>query len=111
MFQLISIKPVMFQLPPTISCFLRPLIIVSSCASEQAVIIDKEISDEFRKILQDNNCYFVKGKELEQLSEFCFPKEKCYTLNGTIVGQSAEWIAQQAGFEVPKGNENSSSSH
>ncbi len=73
------------------------------CASEQAVIIDKEISDEFRKILQDNNCYFVKGKELEQLSEFCFPKEKCYTLNGTIVGQSAEWIAQQAGFEVPKG--------
>ena len=73
------------------------------CASEQAVIIDKEISDEFRKILQDNNYYFVKGKELEQLSEFCFPKEKCYTLNGTIVGQSAEWIAQQAGFEVPKG--------
>ena len=73
------------------------------CASEQAVIIDKEISDEFRKILQDNNCYFVKGKELEQLSEFCFPKEKGCTLNGTIVGQSAEWIAQQAGFEVPKG--------
>ena len=73
------------------------------CASEQAVIIDKEISGEFRKILQDNNCYFVKGKELEQLSEFCFPKEKGYALNGTIVGQSAEWIAQQAGFEVPKG--------
>lgn len=73
------------------------------CASEQAVIIDKEISDEFRKILQDNNCYFVKGKELEQLSEFCFPKEKGCTLNGTIVGQSAEWIAHQAGFEVPKG--------
>lgn len=73
------------------------------CASEQAVIIDKEISSEFRKILQDNNCYFVKGKELEQLSEFCFPKEKGCTLNGTIVGQSAEWIAQQAGFEVPKG--------
>lgn len=73
------------------------------CASEQAVIIDKEISSEFRKILQDNNCYFVKGKELEQLSEFCFPKEKGCTLNGAIVGQSAEWIAQQAGFEVPKG--------
>ena len=45
---------------------------------------NKEIYDEFRKILQDNNCYFVKGKELEQLSEFCFPKEKGCTLNGTI---------------------------
>ena len=78
------------------------------CASEQAVIIDKEIYDESKKMFERFGVYFVTKKEDKaKLEKFTFGYE-AYSegvenakLNASIVGQSAKWIAEQAGIKVP----------
>ena len=77
------------------------------CASEQAVIIDKEIYDAFINEFKSYKVYFVNEKEKAQLEEFCFGvkanSKNCALgkLNADIVGRPAVWIAAQAGFTVP----------
>ncbi|KXT76267.1 bifunctional acetaldehyde-CoA/alcohol dehydrogenase [Streptococcus sp. DD12] len=77
------------------------------CASEQAVIIDKEIYDAFVEEFKSYHTYFVNDKEKALLEEFCFGvkanSENCAgaKLNADIVGKPATWIAEQAGFSVP----------
>ncbi|MFW6238784.1 MAG: bifunctional acetaldehyde-CoA/alcohol dehydrogenase, partial [Halanaerobiales bacterium] len=71
------------------------------CASEQSVIVDREIADQFRRILEKNNCYFLNPEEQEQVGEYSSEKEKG-GLNPEIVGQSAAVIAERAGIEVPQ---------
>ena len=78
------------------------------CASEQAAIVDKEIYDEFVAEMKTFGVYFVNKKEKEMLEKFMFGV-KGYSsdvnnakLNAAMVGKSAEWIAQQAGFTVPE---------
>ena len=79
------------------------------CASEQAVIIDKEIYDEFVEEFKSYHTYFVNKKEKALLEEFCFGvkanSKNCAgaKLNADIVGKPAAWIAEQAGFTVPEG--------
>ncbi|HEK9348850.1 TPA: bifunctional acetaldehyde-CoA/alcohol dehydrogenase [Streptococcus equi subsp. equi] len=79
------------------------------CASEQAVIIDKEIYDEFVSEFKSYHTYFVNKKEKALLEEFCFGakanSKNCAgaKLNPNIVGKPAAWIAEQAGFTVPEG--------
>ncbi len=73
------------------------------CASEQAVIVDKDISDKFENIMRENNCYFLNEEEIEKLTNFVMPAEKNHALNAAVVGKSAEWIADQAGLTVPSG--------
>ena len=38
------------------------------CASEQAVIVDKEISEEFEKLMKEFGCYFLSQEEKQKLS-------------------------------------------
>ena len=71
------------------------------CASEQAVIVDKEIAEDFENYAKRYNCYFVKDSEIKQLSDFVINPEKG-ALNPNIVGKSAVWIAEQAGITVPE---------
>nr|WP_245993421.1 bifunctional acetaldehyde-CoA/alcohol dehydrogenase [Xylanimonas allomyrinae] len=78
------------------------------CASEQAAIIDTEIYDaalaEFRKM----HAYVVNAEEKAKLEEFFFGvtanSENCAgaKLNAAVVGKSAVWLAEQAGFSVPE---------
>jgi len=70
------------------------------CASEQAVIVDREIHKDFEQFMKDNNCHFASIEEIQKLSRFAFDKDSGI-INQNIVGQSANWIANQAGFEVP----------
>lgn len=71
------------------------------CASEQSVIVDAEISDDFEKIMKENGCYFLNDEEISKLSDFMVNPEQ-HTLNPVVVGQSAFKIAKMAGFEVPE---------
>lgn len=71
------------------------------CASEQAVIVDKEIAAEFEKTAAANKCYFVKPEENALLERFVINPEKG-TLNPDVVGMSAYNIAKNAGFDVPE---------
>ncbi|HFI0450200.1 TPA: bifunctional acetaldehyde-CoA/alcohol dehydrogenase [Streptococcus suis] len=79
------------------------------CASEQAVIVDKDIYDEFVEEFKSYHTYFVTKKEKALLEEFCFGvkanSKNCAEgkLNADIVGKPAAWIAEQAGFKVPEG--------
>lgn len=72
------------------------------CASEQAVIVDKEISAKFEKYMTANNCYFLNEKETEIISNYVIIKDKG-SVNAAVVGKPAEWIAEQAGITVPAG--------
>ena len=72
------------------------------CASEQSVIVDKEIKDEFERLMKKAGCYFLSEEETNRLRDTMFVKEKNGALNSAIVGQSPYKIAGEAGIEVPK---------
>lgn len=71
------------------------------CASEQAVIVDKEIATAFEAFMKVNNCYFLNEKEIEKVSNFVIHPEK-QTLNPNVVGMTAHWIAKESGITVPE---------
>ncbi|MEG0649134.1 MAG: bifunctional acetaldehyde-CoA/alcohol dehydrogenase [Oscillospiraceae bacterium] len=71
------------------------------CASEQAVIVDKEISKEFESYMKANNCYFLNAEETEKLTKYMFP-DTAKGVFAPVVGRTANWIAEQAGLKVPE---------
>ncbi len=70
------------------------------CASEQAVIVDKDIQDQFEKCMKANNCYFLNEQETKKVSDYVINEKG--GVNADVVGKPAEWIAQQAGVKVPE---------
>lgn len=72
------------------------------CASEQAVIIDKDIYNEVKKELIANNCYFLKEDEKEKVEKLVINEKSC-AVNTDIVGMPASKIAEMAGVTVPEG--------
>ena len=72
------------------------------CASEQAVIVDEAIKDKFEAYMKEHNCYFTNEEETALLTKYVMNTEKM-AVNPVVVGQSAEFIAKNAGFKVPAG--------
>ena len=70
------------------------------CASEQAVLIDREVREEFEKLMREAGCYFVNPEEKEKLKYAMFEQEG-NKLKSHIPGKSAYTIAREAGFDVP----------
>lgn len=70
------------------------------CASEQAAIVDKEISKEFEEFTKANGCYYVNAEETKKLEAAMYDPEKVM-IKPHIVGQSAVKIAELAGIKVP----------
>ncbi|MDR1892472.1 MAG: bifunctional acetaldehyde-CoA/alcohol dehydrogenase [Oscillospiraceae bacterium] len=71
------------------------------CASEQAVIVDRELAADFEAFMTKNRCRFLNPEETAKVSEICINTQKC-AVNGNIVGKSANFIAQMAGIDVPE---------
>ena len=72
------------------------------CASEQAVIIDKELKSDFELLMKEAGCYFANKEEKELLCKYMFEeKNGIYSLNSAVVGKYPYDIAQAAGFEIP----------
>lgn len=71
------------------------------CASEQAVIVDNEISEEFERLMKEADCYFVNEEEKAKLQAMMFDSQNGNKLNGAVAGQSPKTIANWAGFDVP----------
>lgn len=77
------------------------------CASEQAVILDEPIYEPAMAEFARLHAYRVNAQEKAQLEEFLFGVTADGTacsgakLNARVVGQSPQWIARHAGFEVP----------
>ncbi len=74
------------------------------CASEQAVLVDDEIHQEFEYLMKEAGCYFVNQEEKKKLLDnmFEYTEENGYKLKSNIPGQSPYVIAKNAGFEVPE---------
>ena len=74
------------------------------CASEQAVLVDKEIYKKFEELMRNAGCYFVNPEEKQKLANSMFEKtqEYGYKLKSHVPGQSPFVIAKEAGFEIPE---------
>lgn len=70
------------------------------CASEQAVIVDKEVYDEVKAEFAAHNVYFVKPNEISKLEAVVMNEAKT-AVNPKVVGHHAREIAAWAGIEVP----------
>ena len=71
------------------------------CASEQAVIVAKELTKSFEEYMKKNNCYFLSPEEVDKLTKYMFPDPN-KGVYADVVGKSANWIAEQAGLKVPE---------
>lgn len=71
------------------------------CASEQAVIIDKEIYNDVKNELTEHGCYFVSADEKKKLEKLVINENTC-AVNPNIVGKTPYFIAKQAGINVPE---------
>ena len=72
------------------------------CASEQAVLVHKDVYKEFEELMREAGCYFVNPEEKEKLKNSMFDETKGYKLKSHVPGQSPAQIAREAGFEVPE---------
>ncbi|WP_350342954.1 acetaldehyde dehydrogenase (acetylating) [Proteinivorax tanatarense] len=71
------------------------------CASEQAIVTENCVADKIKKELQAQGGYFLSGEALEKVKAIMETKRG--GMNPKIVGQSASFIADMAGIEIPKG--------
>ena len=69
------------------------------CASEQSVIVMKDIYAKVKKEFVDRGCYILKADEIDKVRKTIIING---ALNAKIVGQSAHTIAALAGVDVPE---------
>lgn len=70
------------------------------CASEQSVIVHKNVYDAVKEEFLSRGCYFLDPDETEKVRKTILING---ALNAKIVGQSAHKIASLAGVDVPEG--------
>ena len=71
------------------------------CASEQAVVVEKSISEEVIAEFKKKGAYFLNREEIHILSQVALnPDTKL--MNPDIVGKSAKFILDKAGIAAPE---------
>ena len=70
------------------------------CASEQSIIVEKDMEQQVRKAAAAAGCYFMNTQEAGALAKLLF--RPTGALNPEIVGKSAVFLAEKAGFKVPE---------
>ena len=70
------------------------------CASEQRIIVEKDREQQVRKAAAAAGCYFMNTEEAGSLAKLLF--RPTGALNPEIVGKSAVFLAEKAGFKVPE---------
>lgn len=70
------------------------------CASEQSIIVLKEVYEEVKKELAERGAYILKGAEVDKVRKVILNEKGA--LNANIVGQPAYKIAELAGIKVPE---------
>ncbi len=69
------------------------------CASEQSVIVLKDVYDEFKKAMETYGAYFLKKDEMDPVRHTVIING---SVNAKIVGQTACKIGEMAGIKVPE---------
>lgn len=70
------------------------------CASEQSIVVLKEVYEEVKKELAERGAYILKGAEVDKVRKVILNEKGA--LNANIVGQPAHKIAELAGIKVPE---------
>ena len=70
------------------------------CASEQSIIAEKSMEQKVRQEAQKLGFYFMNEEEAVRLAKLLFRPNG--TLNPEIVGKTAIFLAEKAGFSVPR---------
>lgn len=71
------------------------------CASEQSVVVDRQIEKRVRDEFRARGGHFLNEAEAEAVAKILVTPER--TLNPKIVGKSARFIADMAGIQIPDG--------
>lgn len=71
------------------------------CASEQAIVVETALAEPLKEEFQKRGAYLLWPKEVEAVTSVVFDAEKGL-MNSKIVGQSAKFIADLAGIDVPE---------
>ena len=76
------------------------------CATEQAIIADKEIYAPLIKEMKRRKAYFVNDEEKAKLEQYMFGctsySGQTPKLNSVVPGKSPQYIAKAAGFDIPE---------
>ncbi len=70
------------------------------CASEQAVVVKKEVAPAIQAEFEKQGAYFLSPEEIEKVGKIAYNQER-KMMTATVVGQSVEQIARSAGIQVP----------
>ena len=70
------------------------------CASEQSIIVEKDMEQRVREEAARQGYYFMNTDEAGRLAKLLFKPNG--TLNPAVVGKAATILAEMAGFSVPK---------
>ncbi len=79
----------------------RPVDTGTSCASEQAIVVEECVADELIGYLKEYGAYFLNPEETAKVSSVVMLPDG--GMNPKAVGKDARVIAQMAGFTVPEG--------
>ena len=71
------------------------------CASEQSVVVLKDVYKQFKEEMQTYGAYFLTPEETEKVRKTILING---ALNAKIVGQTACTIAKMSGFDAPEGS-------
>jgi acetaldehyde dehydrogenase (acetylating) len=71
------------------------------CASEQSVVVDAPVEQIVREEFRKQGGHFLNASEAETVGIVLLTPER--TLNASIVGRSAAYIADLAGISIPPG--------
>jgi len=69
------------------------------CCSEQALVLDEPIADRMISELTARGAHLCDERELELLGAYA---NQGGMMNADVVGRDPHWVAQQAGFQVPR---------
>ncbi len=72
----------------------------SICASEQSVVVKREIADKAINEFKNQKAYFLSDEEIEKVGRIAYDKERGM-MSAAVVGQSIQHIAEKAGIQVP----------
>ena len=70
------------------------------CASEQSIIVEKDMEQQVKQEASKMGFYFMDTQQAGQLAKLLF--RPTGALNPEIVGKPAAFLAEKAGFSVPK---------
>jgi len=70
------------------------------CASEQAIVVRKIISEEFIEEIKLRGAHFLTPEEVEKVGAVAYHQE-AGTMSAYVVGQPVRRIAEMAGIDVP----------